>query len=40
VALSVSGNVVIGALQIAAMRAKIHVVEEIVADDEHMPGRP
>jgi NodT family efflux transporter outer membrane factor (OMF) lipoprotein len=35
VALSVSGNVVIGALQIAALRAQIRVVQGIVADDEH-----
>ncbi len=36
VALSVSGNVVIEVLQIAALRAQIHVAQEIVADDEHM----
>jgi NodT family efflux transporter outer membrane factor (OMF) lipoprotein len=35
VALSVSGNVVIEALQIAALRAQIRVVEGIIADDEH-----
>ena len=39
-ALSISGNVVIEALQIAALRAKIHVVEKIGAYDEHMLGRP
>jgi NodT family efflux transporter outer membrane factor (OMF) lipoprotein len=36
VTLSVSGNVVIEVLQIAELRAQIHVMEEIVADDEHM----
>ena len=35
VALSVSGNVVIEVLQIAALRAQIQVVKGIVADDEH-----
>ncbi len=35
VALSVSGNVVIEALQSAALRAQIRVVEGIIADDEH-----
>lgn len=35
-ALSVSGNVVIEALQVAALRAQIRVAEQIVADDEHM----
>ena len=35
-ALSVSGNVVLQALQIASMRAQIRVVEQIVADDEHL----
>lgn len=35
VALSVSGNVVIQALQIATLRAQIRVAEQIVADDEH-----
>jgi len=35
-ALSVSGNVVIEALQVAAFRAEIGVAEQIVADDEHM----
>jgi NodT family efflux transporter outer membrane factor (OMF) lipoprotein len=35
VALSVSGNVVIEALQIAALRAQIRVVEGIIADDKH-----
>jgi outer membrane protein TolC len=38
VTLSVSGNVVIEVLQIAASRAQIRVAEEIVADDEHMLG--
>jgi NodT family efflux transporter outer membrane factor (OMF) lipoprotein len=38
VALSVSGNVVIEVLQIASLRAQIHVMQEIVADDEHMLG--
>ncbi|MGO9994864.1 MAG: efflux transporter outer membrane subunit [Steroidobacteraceae bacterium] len=38
VTLSVSGNVVIEALQIAALRAQIRVVEQIVADDERMLG--
>lgn len=38
VALSVSGNVVIEVLQIASLRAQIHAMEEIVADDEHMLG--
>jgi NodT family efflux transporter outer membrane factor (OMF) lipoprotein len=37
-ALSVSGNVVIEALQVAALRAQIRVAEQIVADDEHMLG--
>jgi NodT family efflux transporter outer membrane factor (OMF) lipoprotein len=37
-ALSVSGNVVIEALQIGALRAQIRVAEQIVADDEHMLG--
>jgi NodT family efflux transporter outer membrane factor (OMF) lipoprotein len=36
VGLSVSGNVVIEVLEIAALRAQIHVAQEIVADDEHM----
>jgi NodT family efflux transporter outer membrane factor (OMF) lipoprotein len=36
VALSVSGNVVIEAVEIATVRAQIRVVEEIVTDDEHM----
>jgi len=36
VALSVSGNVVIEALRIAALRAQIRVAQGIVADDEHM----
>jgi NodT family efflux transporter outer membrane factor (OMF) lipoprotein len=36
VALSVSGNVVIEALQIAAWRAQIRVAQGIIADDEHM----
>ena len=36
VALSVSGNVVIEALQIAALRAQIRVAQGIVADDGHM----
>lgn len=35
VALSVSGNVVIEALQIAALRAQIRAAQDIVADDEH-----
>jgi NodT family efflux transporter outer membrane factor (OMF) lipoprotein len=35
VALSVSGNVVIEALQIAALRAQIRVAQGIIADDEH-----
>jgi NodT family efflux transporter outer membrane factor (OMF) lipoprotein len=35
VALTVSGNVVIEALQIAELRAQIRVAEQIVADDEH-----
>ena len=38
VALSVSGNVVIEALQAGALRAQIRVVEQIVADDEHTLG--
>jgi hypothetical protein len=33
-------DLVIEALSTAALRAQIHVVEEIVADDEHMLGRP
>jgi NodT family efflux transporter outer membrane factor (OMF) lipoprotein len=37
-ALSVSGNVVIEALQVAALRAQVRVAEQIVADDEHMLG--
>jgi NodT family efflux transporter outer membrane factor (OMF) lipoprotein len=37
-ALSVSGNVVIGALQVAALRAQIRVAVQIVADDEHTLG--
>ena len=37
-ALSVSGNVVIEALQVAALRAQIRVAEQIVAEDEHMLG--
>jgi NodT family efflux transporter outer membrane factor (OMF) lipoprotein len=36
VALTVSGNVAIEALEIATFRAQIRVAEEIVADDEHM----
>jgi NodT family efflux transporter outer membrane factor (OMF) lipoprotein len=36
VALMVSGNVAIEALQIATVRAQIRVAEEIVADDEHL----
>ena len=35
-ALSVSGNVVLEALQIASLRAQIRVVEQIIADDEHL----
>jgi NodT family efflux transporter outer membrane factor (OMF) lipoprotein len=35
VALSVSGNVVIQALQTASLRAQIRVAERILADDEH-----
>jgi NodT family efflux transporter outer membrane factor (OMF) lipoprotein len=35
VALSVTGNVVIEALQIAALRAQIRVAQGIIADDEH-----
>ena len=35
-ALSVSGNVVLQALQVASTREQIRVVEEIVADDERM----
>jgi len=35
-ALSISGNVVLQALQMASIRAQIHVVEQIVADDEHL----
>jgi NodT family efflux transporter outer membrane factor (OMF) lipoprotein len=35
VALSVSGNVVIQALQIATLQAQIRVADRIVADDEH-----
>ena len=35
VALSVSGNVVIQALQIASLQAQIRVANRIVADDEH-----
>jgi NodT family efflux transporter outer membrane factor (OMF) lipoprotein len=35
-ALSVSGNVVLQALEIASMRAQIRVVEQIVADDEDL----
>jgi NodT family efflux transporter outer membrane factor (OMF) lipoprotein len=35
VALSVSGNAVIEALQIAALRAQIRVARAIIADDEH-----
>ena len=38
VALSVSGNVVIQAVQIASLRAQIQVAEQIVADDEHTLG--
>jgi len=38
VALTVSGNVVIEALQIAQLRAQIRVVEQIVGDDEHTLG--
>ena len=37
-ALSVSGNVVIEALQVAALRAQIRVAQQIVADDELMLG--
>jgi NodT family efflux transporter outer membrane factor (OMF) lipoprotein len=36
VALMVSGNVAIEALQIATVRAQIRVVEQIVSDDEHL----
>lgn len=36
VALMVSGNVAIEALQIATVRAQIRVAEQIVSDDEHM----
>jgi NodT family efflux transporter outer membrane factor (OMF) lipoprotein len=36
VALSVSGNVVILALQMGSLRAQIRVATQIVADDEHM----
>ena len=36
VALTVSGNVAIEALEIATFRAQIRVADEIVADDEHM----
>jgi NodT family efflux transporter outer membrane factor (OMF) lipoprotein len=36
VALVVSGNVAIEALQIATVRAQIRVAEQIVSDDEHM----
>jgi NodT family efflux transporter outer membrane factor (OMF) lipoprotein len=35
-ALSISGNVVLEALQIASLRAQIRVVEQIVADDERL----
>jgi NodT family efflux transporter outer membrane factor (OMF) lipoprotein len=35
VALSVSGNVVIQAVQIGSLRAQMRVAEQIVADDEH-----
>jgi NodT family efflux transporter outer membrane factor (OMF) lipoprotein len=38
VALSVSGNVVIQAVQIASLRAQIRVAEQIVSDDEHTLG--
>jgi NodT family efflux transporter outer membrane factor (OMF) lipoprotein len=37
-ALSVSGNVVIEVLEIATARAQIRVIEQILADDEHMLG--
>jgi NodT family efflux transporter outer membrane factor (OMF) lipoprotein len=37
-ALSVSGNVVILALQIGSLRAQVGVAEQIVADDEHTLG--
>jgi NodT family efflux transporter outer membrane factor (OMF) lipoprotein len=37
-ALSVSGNVVILALQMGSLRAQIRVATQIVADDEHMLG--
>ena len=36
IALTVSGNVAMEALEIATLRAQIRVAEEIVADDEHM----
>jgi outer membrane protein TolC len=36
VALMVSGNVAIEALQIATVRAQIRVADQIVSDDEHM----
>jgi NodT family efflux transporter outer membrane factor (OMF) lipoprotein len=38
VALTVSGNVAIEALQIATVRAQIRVVGQIVSDDEHLLG--
>lgn len=38
VALIVSGNVAIEALQIATVRAQIRVAEQIVSDDEHLLG--
>ena len=38
VALSVSGNVVIEVLEIATVHTQIRVVNEIVADDEHLLG--
>jgi NodT family efflux transporter outer membrane factor (OMF) lipoprotein len=38
VALTVTGNVVIEALQVAALRAQIRVADQIVADDEHTLG--
>ncbi len=36
IALTVSGNVAIEALQIATVRAQIRVAEQIVSDDEHL----
>jgi NodT family efflux transporter outer membrane factor (OMF) lipoprotein len=37
-ALSISGNVVIEALEVSVLRAQIRVAERIVADDQHMLG--